>query len=148
MTAFLDSNTSFNQGDLLCIDTSTHIIRTPASAADTQAILGVAPVTISNGKLLSSYQGTAVDAAQSGVATPGPEANVEALMTLKTGDTFNPGDLVYPSVGDDAQTITTSNPCSGSACGVFQDSAVASAASGQKGRAVIGHRFPGNTLVI
>jgi hypothetical protein len=137
----ISSATTFNQGDLLILDTSTHLIRLPVSDAECATFVGIARVAIVNGKKASPYQGTAVDAASAIVTIPGPVYGVIAKLTLKTGDAFNPGDLVY--YGGAAQTISSTGT---KAIGIYQGLAVASAVAGQIGEALVGHRFPGDAL--
>lgn len=151
MLPFLDSTVNINQGDLCYLDTTAHLVKPLAStAANMTTLLGVSPVTIVSGKLKSSYQGTAVDAAESAVAVSGPISGVQAQFTLVTGDSINPGDLVYQDAAGtgDAQTVTVTNPSGGKAVGVYVGKAIATAAAGTLVQIVVGHRFPADTLVI
>lgn len=145
-TQLIDSTVSFNQGDLLYLDTSGHLIKPiGAVAANSQTFLGVAIVTVVSGKIKSPYT-TDVDASLGKSAVPGPSYGVVANLTLKTGDSINPGDLVYPSFTDD-QTVTSSS-VSGVSIGVYQGKALSSVASGTTIDVLLGHRYPGNTLVM
>ena len=128
--ALISSAISFNQGDLLYLDTTNHLIKPIALAADSATFLGIARVTISSGKLVSPYQGTAVDAAQAISDIPGPQAGVVAKLKLNSGDSFTSGCDVYPVAGD-AQTVTVTGGVGISAIGVFQGAAVTAGAGSE-----------------
>ena len=141
---FLSSSVSFNQGDLLALDTTAHVLKAlTGTAADSGNLLGVAPVTIVSGKLKSSYQGTAVDAAESAVSISGPLFGVVASFTLKTGDTINPGQMVYQDAGGsaDPQTVTVTLPVGATAIGMYQGYAITSAPAGTKVQVLVGHNY-------
>lgn len=134
----LSTSVTYNQGDLLAFDTSAKVLKV-AGTADSANLLGVARQKIVNGVAASPYQGTAVDASQAIEDLAGPVFGVVAFFTLKTGDAFNPGDKVY--LTSDPQTVTITNPGDGNYIGIFQDKAVASAAAGQTGNVLVGHRY-------
>ena len=148
---FLSSAVNINQGDLVALNTSTHLLSPLTSVATLSAsLLGVMPVTIVAGKLQSSYQGTAVDASQSAVSVSGPIAGVVAAFTLHTGDSLSPGQLVYQDAANtaDPQTVTSTQPTGGVAIGIYQGPAISSAAAGTLVEVAVGHSYPGSTLVI
>lgn len=141
----LDSSVSFNQGDLLALVGGK--LKAIALDADTTYFLGVAKVTVVDGKLKSPYQGTAVDAALAVSDVPGPEYGVVVELKLHLGDAFSPGDLVYPLGTDDAQTITSSsNAGARKPCGIFQGPTVAAAAAGEKGLVMLGQPITAGSL--
>lgn len=123
----VSSAISWNQGDLLYLDTVNALLKPVTADADGATICGIARQTIVSGKPVSPYQGTAVDAAQAAVAIAGPQHGVIAKMKLKSGDAFVPGGAVY-ACAVDAQTVSSvgTNPV-----GVFQDKAVTAGASSQ-----------------
>jgi len=127
----ISSAISFNQGDLLYLDTATHLIKALDSDAHAANVLGIARNTVVNGKLVSSYSGTAVDAAQAIADIAGPQYGVIALLSLKSGDTFNAGDKVY--YGGDAQTVSSTGT---NAVGIFQDASI-TASAGSTGKVLI-----------
>lgn len=130
-TPLVSAAISWNQGDLLWYDAATSLIKTITEAtAQSVTFLGVARVKVVLGLLVSPYQGTAVDASEKAHGIPGPIANVTAELTMATGVTFNPGNLIY-AVDSDPQLVTT--VADGRAIGIYQGKAVASAAAGQKG---------------
>ena len=138
----LDSSVSFNQGDLLALVSGK--LKAVAIDGDTAKLLGVAKVTVVNGKLASPYQGTAVDAAQGISDVPGPEFGVVVQLKLHSGDAFNPGDKVYPIGSDDAQSVSSSsNTGARTACGIYVGEVVASATSGQLGLVMLGCPYAG-----
>jgi len=123
----VSSAISWNQGDLLYLDTVNHLLKPLDSDAHAATICGIARQTIVSGKPVSPYQGTAVDAAQAIEALAGPQHGVVAKMLLKAGDSFVPGGLVF--YGTDAQTVSSSGT---NLVGVFQGPAI-TAAAGDEG---------------
>lgn len=131
--ALISSSSAWNQGDLLFLDTTAHLIKpVAADATDAVSVLGVARQTISSGKVVSPYQGTAVDAAAAIEDIAGPVFGVVAKMQLKSGDTFNPGAKVYlvdGAAGANAQSVTSVDPGSHVSVGAYQDAVVTAGAS-------------------
>lgn len=129
----ISSAVSFNQGDILFLDTTNHLIKPVTSDTDAARALGIARNTIVNGKLISSYSGTAVDASQAIEDVAGPQFGVIALLKLKSGDAFVPGGFVYASTVD-AQTVSSTGT---NAIGIFQDAAI-TAGSSSTGKVLVG----------
>lgn len=136
----LTSSVTFNQGDLIAFDTSNHILKAVSATGDAANILGVAVEKISSGVVSSPYTGTAVDSSVAIEDIKGPVYGVVATMTMKTGDTFHPGDKAYV-VASDAQTVTATNPGDGNYIGIYQGALVSSASAGQTGEFLIGCRY-------
>lgn len=128
-TALHGSSTTYNQGDLLVLDTSTHLIKVQALEADSAKFLGVAPETVVNGKLPAVYA-TDVDASAARTALPGPVKGVRLKVVLKTGDSLNPGD----KVGLDPATLPVGRGVTATivteSIGVYGGPAISSAAAG------------------
>lgn len=105
--ALIDATISFNQGDLLYLDTVNHLIKKPTLEANGGTFLGVAVESVVLGKPVKPYV-TDVDASSAIVSVPGPVVGVEASLTAKTGDVFVPGCAVYldPATGTDGVTVT------------------------------------------
>ncbi len=136
--ALASSAVSWNQGDLLYLDTSAHLIKRVAATGDAATFLGIAENTVSAGILVGPYSGlTAVNAAEAIACLVGPSFGVEALMVLKTSDAFNPGDKVYLVSGGNSQQVSVTDPGDGNYIGQFQGPAVASAAAGQTGACLL-----------
>jgi hypothetical protein len=138
--ALVDSTISWNQGDLIYLDTTNHLLKVVTAETQSANFMGVARVTIVSGKIASPYN-TDVVASQSIADVPGPQVGVVAKLVLKTGDSLAPGQQVglYPAAGTRgvSSTITTN------AVGVYQGPTIASATAGQEievylGRALIG----------
>lgn len=125
-TALVSSAISWNQGDLLYLDTTNNLLKPLASDANAAKVCGIARQTIVSGKLSPVYQGTQVDASTAIEALAGPQAGVIAKLKLKSGDAFVPGQSVY--YGGDAQTVATTGT---NAVGVFQDAAITAGASSE-----------------
>lgn len=125
-TALISSAISWNQGDLLYLDTVNNLLKPLASDANAATICGIARQTIVSGKLAPVYQGTQVDAAVAIEAVAGPQAGVVARLKLKSGDAFVPGGAVY--YGTDAQTVSSTGT---NVVGIFQDAAITAGATSE-----------------
>lgn len=135
---------TWNQGDILCMDTNVKYLRPVTGSGDSSIVVGVALVSITNGVKPSPYQGTAVDASAAIEDEGGPMFGSVFQMVLATGAAFTPGLPVYLTA--DPQTVTSVS--AGSAVGIYQGRAVASAASGSFGDVLIGANFnPGATHI-
>lgn len=139
----ITSAINYNQGDLLYLDTTNHLIKALDSDAHAANLLGVAMDTVVKGIIQRPYT-TAVDGSAAAGAIQGPVYGVVASFTIHTGDAVNPGDLVY--AGADAQTVTTASGNS-HAVGVYQGATIASAAAGTKINCLVGSQYPGGALV-
>lgn len=136
---------TWNQGDILCLDSSSHTIRVVAATGDAVTLLGVADNNVISGKLVGPYTGlTQVNAAQVSPGFVGPKYGITVRLKLHTGDAFVLGCKVYLSDGDDCQTVTSTAPDT-NYVGIFQGAAVASAAAGQLGDVLLGARYPSAT---
>lgn len=143
----LGSSTTFKQGDMLAINTSTHVLYPTSATGDTDTFAGIAPVSVTNGKIVGPYDGlTAVDAAEGNDATPGPMYGVVCEVTIKTGDNLSPESPVYLGNALDAQTVTATQPGSKKAVGLYQGPAITNAAAGTKINVLFGALYPDNTL--
>lgn len=140
----ISSAISFNQGDLLFLDTTNHLLKVAAAETDSANFMGVARVTVVNGKIASPYN-TDVVASQAVQDVPGPIVGVVAKCVLKTGDSLAPGQLVglYPTAGTNgvSSTVTTN------AIGVYQGPAIATAAAGTEVEIFIGSALIGGVKV-
>ena len=139
----ISASVSFNQGDLLVFDDSANVLKVPAAEAEGLTFLGVARCDIVLGKLRTPYSGTAVDAAAAASDIPGPVYGVVAKCVIKTGDSINPGDLVYldPATGTRGVTVTGTK-----AIGIYQGPAVVTAAAALEIEVLIGARHPADSL--
>jgi len=141
-TAQTDATVSYEQGDLLCL--LTGLIQKPAAEADGATFLGVARETVVLGKLARPYT-TDVDASQAASEIPGPQFGIEAEVISKTGDAWAVGGLVYLDPATGARGVTSAGT---KAIGVYLGPVIAAATAGQKIIIRVGHRFPGDTLVL
>lgn len=142
MKNFLTTSLTFNQGDLLALDTTNHCVKVIAADGDTAAFIGVAMQSIKNGLLSSPYT-TSVDSNQGQTNFVGPMAGVEATCILNSGDTFHPGDKVYPiGASGGTQTVSTSsNSSARKPCGYYMGAQV-TATSGSTGPIRLEAQFP------
>jgi hypothetical protein len=127
LTNLVSSACTWNQGDLLYLDTATHLVKPLDSDGHAQYQLGIAVQTVVAGKPKAVYTGTAVDASTAIEALAGPVFHVVAKLKLKSGDSFVPGAVVY--YGGDAQTVSVTGTYD---VGVYQGPAL-TAASGSEG---------------
>jgi hypothetical protein len=129
-SALISSAVSWNQGDLLYLDTVANLLKPVGSDANAATICGIARQTIISGKLAPVYQGTQVDAAVAIEAVAGPQAGVVAKLKLKSGDAFVPGQAVY--YGGDAQTVSSvGSPTNVNVVGIYQDAGVTAGATSE-----------------
>ena len=135
-SAIVDATVSYNQGDLLALDSG--LLKAVAADADGATILGIAPQTVVSGKPKAVYSGTAVDAAQAIEALSGPVYGVVVKMKLKVGDSFTAGGSVY-ACAVDAQTVSSAGT---NVIGVFQGPGI-TAVSGSEGLVMLGAKTPG-----
>lgn len=126
----IDATVSFEQGDLLFLDTTSHLIKKVTAEADSATLLGIARTSVVNGKLKSPYQGTDVDAAVAATEIPGPVHGVIAKLVAKTGDAFVPGQKVGLDAASGAYHVTTT--VTTKPVGIYQGPAIASAVAGQE----------------
>ena len=140
--AVITSAVSINQGDLVVFNDTSNILALPAAEADGLTFLGVMPVTIVSGHMKDVYV-TDVDASVAITSIPGPQYGAEFKVILKTGDSINPGDLVYldPATGTRGVTVTGTK-----AIGIYTGKAIASAAAGTEIICLIGARHPADAL--
>lgn len=123
---------SWNQGDLLYLDTTAHLIKVVSATGTAATFLGIADNTVSAGKLVGPYTGlTPVTAAEAISSLVGPSFGVEALLKLKASDAFVTGGKVYLSDGSDSQTVSSVDPGDGKFIGFYQDAAKTAAAGDQ-----------------
>jgi len=142
-TALTDTTISYNQGDLLFLDTTAHLIKAVATeSTDSATFLGIATETVVLGKLKYPYS-TDVDASSAASVLPGPQFGVVAKLILKTGDSLNPGDLVYAYPTVDAQHVAATGTY---AIGAYQGAAISGAAAGTQVEVYLGCEFPAHIL--
>jgi len=138
----VDATIDWNQGDFLVLDASAHLLKAVSGSAEDGAnFCGIARCTIADGKVLSPYQGTDVDAAQGFAALAGPVYGVEAKCIAKTGDAFVSGCPVYVSAETSTRGVT-STAGSKKVIGVYGGPTVASATAGQEIVCLIGAVYP------
>lgn len=142
--AMISSSVSFNQGDLIVLDASTHLLKAQSAETDSANFMGVSRVTIVSGKVASPYN-TDVVASQAISDIPGPQVGVVMKCVLKTGDSLNPGQVVglYPAAGSRgvSSTVTTN------AIGVYQGALISGSAAGLEIEVYIGKALIGGVAV-
>lgn len=142
-TAVIDATVTFDQGDLLYLDTTNHLIKRMAAEGDAATFQGVAEVSITLGKLNGPYPGTAVDAAQAISAIPGPVFNVRGKFPVKAGEAFVPGGAVY---ADPVSGPANVQGAGTKQIGIYQGANIASTTAGQLIEVLLGARSPNDTL--
>lgn len=127
--ALTTSSISYNQGDLLMLDTTAHTIRKVTTGDQGAWFMGIAEVTIASGKLAFPYV-TDVDASIAISDIPGPVIGVVAKLVLKTSDSINPGAPVYLNVAAGAYHVTATAAMGDIVVGYYQGPALTSVAAG------------------
>lgn len=140
----VDSTVSFNQGDLLVFDAATKLLKVPSAESEAETFLGVAPVTVVDGKLKSPYV-TDVSASEGVSDFAGPRYG-DGLVCghiLQTGSSLSEGDLVYlaPALGAQYLAATGTKPV-----GTYVGPTISGSVAGQEIDWVVGARFPGDSL--
>ena len=138
----VNSSTSFDEGDLLIFNTTTHRLELPAAEADGATFVGVSPIKVTNGKPPAVYA-TDVDASAAIPAQMGPVFGNAFRVILKAGDAIQPGNQVYldPASGTKNVSVTGTK-----AIGTYYGKALTAAAGGTVIEVVIGARFPNDAL--
>lgn len=138
----IQSTTSFNEGDFLILDQTNHRVTKPVGETDGANLMGVASVTVVNGKMASAIS-TDVDSSVATPSIPGPTFGDEYNVTLKSGDTAHPGDDLYldPGTGTNGVTVTAGTK----KIGCWADAQLTGDGT-KTGLAKIGARATGDTL--
>jgi hypothetical protein len=137
--SMITSSTTWNQGDLLVYDATNHRVARASDETANITLLGIARQSIVNGQEVQPVstlsQGAIAELA-------GPQFGGVFTLNLKVGDAFYPGAPVYgdPSDGNNFVSITGTKTV-----GVYQGPAI-TAAAGDTGPVLIGHRFPNDSL--
>ena len=127
----LNSSSTFNQGDLVCLDATSHCLRAVAADTDGATILGVSPVSVNAGILAGPYQGLATQASQQPQQVQGPISGVVVGLKVNPGDALVFGAPVYLPLNGDTQTVTVTDTVgAGNNVGIYMGPAVASAVTG------------------
>lgn len=142
----VDSTTNFKKGDLLVFDNSTSKVKAISSESESINLIGISQVEVVNGKTKSAYLGTSVDDAQGGVGIVGAAFGVVAKLKLKSGESLNPGDLVYSDPSIDAQTVKASGATGAEPIGIYWGNAITSTSNNTEIEVLIGARYPDNKI--
>lgn len=135
-----DSKGTWNQGDLLVWDSVNQLVRVASDEASMVTFLGVARQSLVTGQPIQPYTTLSTAPARENVA--GPQFGGVFNFYLKTGDTFTAGAPVYAYTAGGNNYITSGGT---KAIGVFQGPTV-TASAGDVGSALIGHRYPNDSL--
>lgn len=138
----VNSSSTWNEGDLLIFNTTTHRIEKPTLETQGSTFVGVSPIQISQGKPPAVYVAD-VDASAAIPAQMGPEYGNAYRVILKAGDAINPGDSVYLDPTSGAQNVSVTGT---KAIGTYYGAALTAATGGTVIEVVIGARFPNDTL--
>lgn len=108
----LSTSSTFNQGDLLVLDATTHTLRIATTeSTDSANFAGISRATVINGVPVGPYQSLATSTREVASAVPGPQLGVEVSLVLKSADVAPFGTPVFLDITDGAQfcTITGTN---------------------------------------
>lgn len=146
ISKYLSSSTSFKQGDILVWDQTNKKIKAISAATESEFLLGVAQVTVENGKIKSPYPETSVDASTVSPEIAAPIYGVQVELKLKSGETLQPGQVVYADPTVDAQTVKASGGTGEYAIGIYDGKQITSSSNETKVLVTIGCRYPDNSL--
>jgi hypothetical protein len=140
------STTTWYQGDLLCYDTSTNVIRQVAATTDAATILGIADNTVILGQLNSPYAGlTLTNSTQSTPGFVGPKYGVSASLICHTGDTLVFGQKMYLVDATNTQTVSGTDPGDHNYIGLYMGPGLTSAPALTLVPVLLGARYPAAT---
>ena len=146
ITNLLATSISFNEGDLLFLDSTNHIVTKLVGETDGIAFIGIASVTVVNGLLPASYV-TDVDASLKTPAIAGPTFGDEYEVILKAGDTVHAGDVVYADPVSSSRGVQASGTkIIGVYTGAQGASVTGATTTGSAIWCKLGARYPGDTL--
>lgn len=133
---------SFDQGDLLIL--SGGLIAAAPTEADGDKFLGVATVSILDGKLVGPYAGIPDAVTTAGINDiPGPAYGVIAKCIAKTGITLVAGDSIYLDPATGTRGVTNVGTVK---IGLYQGAAIASTTAGQEIEVLIGSCYALGTV--
>lgn len=138
----LDDSVSFNQGDLLIYDVAEGLIRKPTVETEGETFLGIAVVTIVDGRPAGAYT-TDVDESASIISVPGPEYGDVHRVILKAGDSIEPGAAVYLDPASGPRFVSVEGT---KAIGIYQGPSLTAATGGTQIEVLIGARYSEDVL--
>jgi hypothetical protein len=136
----IDNTVTIKQGSLVCLIGG--LLALAAAETDGATFLGVMRESVVDGKSASPYN-TAVVASQAINDIPGPVYGVIAKLTLKTGETINPGADVFLDPATGADGVAASGTKS---IGIYQGAPIVGSAAGQQVLVLVGARAIDDTL--
>lgn len=139
---FVDATISFNQGDLLMLDGADQLIKPLSAETDGEFFVGIAPITIVDGKYPSAYN-TNVDASVKTPALAGPEYGDVHSVLIKAGEVLTPGCLLYADPVTGPRNVQATGT---KAVGVYEGAALTVPAGGATIEMLVGMVFPNDTL--
>lgn len=146
---WLNSSSTFVQGDNICIDGTSHCLRAVSADTDGVSYLGVSPVSVTAGILAGPYPtGMGTISSQKAQAAQGPLYGCVVARKIVTGDNLTLGCKLYiPATGDTQMLTVTDGASAGDYVGIYQGPAVASAVAGTLYPVKVGMRLAtGQTL--
>lgn len=140
---------TFDQGDLLFLDTSAHQVKRLTAETDSVTFLGISQCSIVSGKVADPIQGTAVDAAQGVPSLPGPVFGVVAKLVAKTGDAFTLGADIYADPASGNYHVMAAGGMGAKIIGKYVgQTAISSATAGQLIEVLLGARVDGTLNMV
>lgn len=127
---FVNSSSTWVQGDNLCIDSTSHCLRAITGDTDGISYAGIAQQSVSSGILVGPYPtGMATIAGQQPQALVGPAYGCVALRQIVAGGTLVPGTKLYIPATSDTQTLSvTDGAAAGDFVGIYMGTATTSVA--------------------
>jgi hypothetical protein len=139
---FVNSSSSWVQGDNLCIDATSHCLRAVTSDADGATFAGVAQQSVTAGILVGPYPtGMATISSQQSQQLVGPAYGCVVSRTIHAADALYPGvKLFLPATGDTQNLTITDAAGAGDFVGIYMGPVVASAVAGTLYPVKIGYK--------
>ncbi len=148
MTNFMSATLStFKQGDLLILDTTSSCIRAATAESEMTGLLGVATIDVTLGVPPAVYS-TDVDASVGVPALNGPIFGMTAKMLVVGSVALAPGQSMYATPASGARYVQPLNAAATGTkiIGTYQGPTISSTVAGSEVEVLIGSRYPGDTL--
>ena len=139
----VNSSSTWNQGDNLCLDSSSGCLRAVTADTDQVSYMGVAANSVVAGILQGPYPSTmATIAAEQPMALQGPLYGCVVSRTIHTGDDLTLSCKLYlPSTGTTQMFTVTDTVTNGDFSAIYMGPAVASAVAGAYYPCKVGIKF-------
>lgn len=133
---------TFNQGDLLCFSSTTHLLTQPTQESDMDTFAGVSVEQVVSGIKKSPFSDSNDASLAAGLDIAAPVYGVICSLILKSGDGAFPGSYAYGDPATGAQNVQASGT---KPIGLFTSPAITGDGT-LTVNVLVGARYPNDTL--